>query len=70
MEEAYACVCGVHLSGPKLHDRVKIMGYYWPTMVCDCIDFAKRCDVCQLHTKFIHQPPEPLQSTVFQYGSH
>jgi len=43
------------------------MGYYWPTMVCDCIDFARRCDACQLHANFIHQPPEPLHPTVVSW---
>jgi len=46
MEEAHTVVCGAHQSGTKLHDCVKRMGYYWPIMVCDCIDFAKRCDAC------------------------
>jgi len=40
------------------------MGYYWPTMVHDYIDFAKRCDACQFHANFIHQPPEPPHPTV------
>jgi len=39
-------------------------GYYWPTMVQDCIDYAKRCDACQFHANFIHQPSEPLHPTV------
>ena len=64
MEEAHSGVCGAHQSGPKLHDRIKRMGYYWPTMVQDCIGYAKRCDACQFHANFIHQPPEPLHPTV------
>ncbi|XP_074307845.1 uncharacterized protein LOC141642801 [Silene latifolia] len=32
MHEAHSGICGAHQSGPKLHDRVKRMGYYWPTM--------------------------------------
>jgi len=64
MEEAHSGVCVVHQSGPKLYDRIKRMGYCWPTMVHDCIDFAKRCDTCQFHANFIHQPPEPLHPIV------
>jgi len=64
MEEAHAGACGAHQSGLKLHGRVRRMGYYWTTMVRDCINFAKRCDTCQLHANFIHQPPEPLHLTV------
>ncbi|KAL0463428.1 UNVERIFIED_CONTAM: hypothetical protein Slati_0230400 [Sesamum latifolium] len=39
-------------------------GYYWPTMVKDCINYAQRCQACQFHANFIHQPPEPLHLTV------
>ncbi|XP_019160960.1 PREDICTED: uncharacterized protein LOC109157567 [Ipomoea nil] len=64
MQEAHSGVCGAHQSGPKLHFHIKRMGYYWPAMVKDCIDYARRCQACQYHAKFIHQPPEPLHPTV------
>ncbi|KAL0385981.1 UNVERIFIED_CONTAM: hypothetical protein Sradi_2992400 [Sesamum radiatum] len=64
MEEAHSGICGAHQSGPKLHFRIKRMGYYWPTMVKDCIDYAKRCQACQFYANLIHQPPEPLHPTV------
>nr|XP_009761536.1 PREDICTED: uncharacterized protein LOC104213700 [Nicotiana sylvestris] len=43
MEEAHFGSCGAYQSGPKLHFRIKRMGYYWPTMVEDCMEHAKRC---------------------------
>ncbi|KAB2611155.1 S2-RNase [Pyrus ussuriensis x Pyrus communis] len=43
MEEAHSGVCGAHQSGPKLHFRLKRMGYYWPSMVKDCLEHAKSC---------------------------
>ncbi|KAL0352399.1 UNVERIFIED_CONTAM: hypothetical protein Scaly_1628600 [Sesamum calycinum] len=64
MEEAHSGVCDAHQSGPKLHFRIKRMGYYWPTMDKDCIDYARRCQACQFHANLIHQPPEPLHPTV------
>ncbi|XP_019160668.1 PREDICTED: uncharacterized protein LOC109157214 [Ipomoea nil] len=64
MQEAHSGVCGAHQSGPKLHFHIKRMGYYWPTMVKDCIDYARRCQACQYHANFIHQPPEPLHPIV------
>ncbi|XP_060177763.1 uncharacterized protein LOC132607695 [Lycium barbarum] len=39
------------------------MGYYRPTMVKDCLDYARRC-ACQFHANFIHQPPEVVHPTV------
>ncbi|KAK4380951.1 hypothetical protein Sango_3015000 [Sesamum angolense] len=64
MEEAHCGVCGAHQSGPKLHFRIKRVGYYWPTTVKDCIDYARRCQACQFHAYLIHQPPEPLHPTI------
>ena len=64
MEEVHSRMCGAHPAGTKLYDRIKRMGYYWPTMVQDCMDYAKRCEPCQFHANFIHQPPEPLHPTV------
>ncbi|KAM1690714.1 hypothetical protein ACFXTH_032464 [Malus domestica] len=46
MEEAHLGVCGAHQSGPKLHFQLKMMGYYWPSMVKDCLEHAKRCQAC------------------------
>lgn len=40
------------------------MGYYWPTMVKDCLDYARRCQACQFHANFMHQPPDVLHPTV------
>ncbi|KAK3026665.1 hypothetical protein RJ639_040692 [Escallonia herrerae] len=64
MDEAYLGVWGAHQSGLKLHFRIKRMGYYWPTMVKDCLDYAKRCQACQFYANYIHQPPRPLRPTV------
>ncbi|KAM1205320.1 hypothetical protein ACFX2G_006237 [Malus domestica] len=63
MEEAHSGICGAHQSGPKLHFQLKIMGYYWPSMVKDCLEYAKMCQACQFHANFIHQPHEPLHPT-------
>ncbi|XP_028124370.1 uncharacterized protein LOC114321399 [Camellia sinensis] len=64
MEEAHSGICGAHQSGPKLHFWVKMMGYYWRMMVKDCLDYSRKCQPCQFHANFIHQPPEPLHPTI------
>jgi ribonuclease HI len=68
LEETHSGICGAHQSGPKLHFRIKRMGYYWPTMVKDCMDYARKCQSCQLHANLIHQPPEPLHPTVASWS--
>ena len=50
--------------GTKASISVEKNGYYWPKMVQDSMDYAKKCEACQYHANFIHQPPEPLHQTV------
>ena len=64
MEKAHLGVCGAHQLGPKLCNCIKRMAYYWIATVHDCISYAKRCDACQLHANFIHQPPKLLHPTL------
>ena len=64
LKEAHFGICDTHQSGPKLHYRIKQIGYYWPTMVQDSMEFAKRCKACQYLANFIHQPPKPLHLTI------
>ncbi|XP_050374584.1 uncharacterized protein LOC126792144 [Argentina anserina] len=33
-------------------------------MVKDCMEYAQKCQACQFHANFIHQPPEPLHPTI------
>ncbi|XP_055960921.1 uncharacterized protein LOC126674900 [Mercurialis annua] len=64
LEEAHSEVCGAHQSGPKLHFHIKRMGYYWPIMVKDYMEYAKKCQGCQFYENIIRQPHEPLHPTV------
>ena len=56
MHEVHAGVCGAHQSSPKMRIKIKHMGYYSPTMISDCINFAKSCHICQIHGDLIRQP--------------
>ena len=64
LKEAHDGICGAHQPGPKLKDRLHRLGYYWPTMIADAIQYARRCKACQVHADFIHQPLELLHPTV------
>ncbi|KAA0042180.1 uncharacterized protein E6C27_scaffold67G006740 [Cucumis melo var. makuwa] len=67
LEEAHAGVCGAHQSGPKLQFQLRRMSYYWPKMGQDSMDYAKKCEACQYHANFLHQPLEPLHPTVVSW---
>ncbi|EEF27043.1 conserved hypothetical protein [Ricinus communis] len=41
--------------------KLKQMGYYWPIMVQNCMDYVKRCNICQIHGDSM---PNPLRPTV------
>ncbi|KAA0040889.1 uncharacterized protein E5676_scaffold46G001430 [Cucumis melo var. makuwa] len=64
LKEAHVGIYGAHQSGPKLQFQLRKMGSYWLKMVQDSIDYAKKCEVCQYHANFIHQPPESLHPIV------
>ena len=64
LHEAHSGTCGAHQFGAKLHFQIKRMGYYWPMMVKNSMDYAKRCQACQFHANYIHQPLEPLHPTI------
>ena len=55
--EAYLAVsnvhggaCGAHQACHKMKWLLFRYGMYWPTMLKDCIEFAKGCQECQVHT--------------------
>ncbi|KAG7594217.1 Retrotransposon gag domain [Arabidopsis thaliana x Arabidopsis arenosa] len=60
--EVHEGLCGSHSSGRAMAFKIKRLGYFWPTMISDCIDYAKRCKKCQMHAPLIHQPSEFLSS--------
>ncbi|KAG7543161.1 Integrase catalytic core [Arabidopsis thaliana x Arabidopsis arenosa] len=65
--EVHEGLCGSHSSGPAMTFKIKRLGYFWPTMISDCIDYAKRCKKCQMHAPLIHQPSEILSSISAPY---
>ena len=64
LKEAHDSICGAHQPGPKLKDRLHRLVYYWPTMIADAVEYARRCKACQIHADFIQQSPELLHPTV------
>ncbi|KAI5322990.1 hypothetical protein L3X38_032062 [Prunus dulcis] len=63
MGETYEGICGAHQGGRKMCWLIRRYGYFWPTMMKDCIDYSKRCEACQRHSP-IHQAPSVLMNPV------
>ncbi|XP_020598333.1 uncharacterized protein LOC110037933, partial [Phalaenopsis equestris] len=68
VKETHAGLCGVHQSGPKMKMKIKRMGYYWPAMMTDCMETAKKCHQCQVHGVVLHQPPNVLHPTIASWS--
>nr|KYP36187.1 Uncharacterized protein Mb2253c family [Cajanus cajan] len=49
MAEIHEGICGAHQAGEKMKWVLSRKGLYWPTMIKDCIEFAKSCKECQKH---------------------
>lgn len=45
-----------------LDAKVLRVGYYWPTIRVDCLNWVRKCNKCQRFAKVPHTPPEILHS--------
>jgi hypothetical protein len=47
VRELHDGICGAHQSAYKMNWLLSREGFYWPTMVNDCIKYQKGCEACQ-----------------------
>ncbi|XP_050379595.1 uncharacterized protein LOC126796923 [Argentina anserina] len=64
LQEVHCGNCGSHQAGPKMRWLIRRYGFYWPTMLKDCISFAQGCIECQMHGPVQHVPDVPLQPII------
>ncbi|KAK3010215.1 hypothetical protein RJ639_012479 [Escallonia herrerae] len=64
LQEVHEGICGQHLGGRTLAQKILRQGFYWPTMPKDAIEFTRRCDQCQKFAPLSHTPVAPLTSIV------
>ena len=64
IKEAHNGICGAYQPVLNLKDRLHKLGYYWPVMIADTVQYERQCKACEIHVDFIHQPPELLHPTV------
>ncbi|XP_070035426.1 uncharacterized protein [Nicotiana tomentosiformis] len=63
LEEIHAGTCGPHMNGFVLAKKILRAGYFWMTMVTECIRYVQKCHQCQVHTDMIRVPPNELNAT-------
>ncbi|XP_040364382.1 uncharacterized protein LOC121049957 [Rosa chinensis] len=64
MREAHTGICGAHQAGPKMRWLIRRHGYYWLSILKDCIAFTKGCEDCQAHGLVQHVPNIPMQPII------
>jgi hypothetical protein len=45
--EVHDGICGAHQSTYKMNWLLRRLGFYWPTMMDDCVKYQKGCEACQ-----------------------
>jgi hypothetical protein len=47
VREVHDGICGAHQSAYKMNWLLRGAGFYWPTMMDDCVKYQKGCEACQ-----------------------
>ncbi|KAJ8617648.1 hypothetical protein MRB53_013834 [Persea americana] len=65
IEEAHSGIYGGHVNGLMLSKKIIRLGYYWPSLEADSVDYVRKCKKCQLHADLIHAPASHYCSMAF-----
>ncbi|KAL0405359.1 UNVERIFIED_CONTAM: Retrovirus-related Pol polyprotein from transposon gypsy [Sesamum latifolium] len=61
LREIHEGSCGNHSGARSLAQKVTRQGYFWPTLIKDAADFAKKYESCQWYAALIHSSATPMQ---------
>ncbi|XP_050919286.1 uncharacterized protein LOC127136808 [Lathyrus oleraceus] len=64
LSSVHSGACGAYQAGHKMKWLLFRYGMYWPTMLKDCIEFAKGCQECQIHAGIQHAPASELHTII------
>ena len=64
MKQVHEGVCGVQQSGVKMRWLIRRHGYYWPSILRDCIQYSKGCQQCQRYRAIQRVSADDLYSIV------
>lgn len=60
LKEVHSDECGEHQGLKKLYRYILRMGYYWPCLKRDTVEFVKKCHRCQVQANLINTHPQNL----------
>ncbi|KAL0373856.1 UNVERIFIED_CONTAM: Gag-Pol polyprotein [Sesamum radiatum] len=61
LREIHEGSCGNHSGRRSLAQKITRQGYFWPTLVKDAVEFARKCESCQRYASLIHTPATPME---------
>lgn len=64
MVEVHKGICGAHQVGTKMKWLLRRYNYYWPSILKDCISYAKGYQACQKHGSVQQVPTKELQPII------
>ncbi|KAI5350530.1 hypothetical protein L3X38_003421 [Prunus dulcis] len=62
--ETHEGICRAHQGGRKMCWLIRRYGYFWPTMMNDCIDYSKGCEACKRHGPIQQASSVPMNPVV------
>ena len=60
MWEIHEGICGNHARRQSLAFKAVKQGYYWPTILADCMEYARKCNKCQRFSPMSKAHPKEL----------
>ncbi|GKV52447.1 hypothetical protein SLEP1_g59024 [Rubroshorea leprosula] len=64
LSDVHDGICGAHQAGIKMRWLIRRHGFFWPSVLKDCIAYAKGCKSCQIHGPLQRVPASELNSIV------
>ncbi|GKV33729.1 hypothetical protein SLEP1_g42193 [Rubroshorea leprosula] len=64
MSDVHNGICGAHQVGIKMRWLIRRHGFFWPSILKDCISYAKGCKACQIHGPLQRVPASELHPIV------
>jgi hypothetical protein len=52
--------CGGHMSRLETTQKILRAGYFWPTLIKDCVELVKKCHPCQIFSRKMRAHPTPM----------
>jgi hypothetical protein len=60
LNDCHTRVCGGHLSRLATTQKILRAGYFWPTLIKDCVESVKKCHPCQVFSWKMRAHPAPM----------